>query len=85
MYQMARKGNKDIGIAQTGRGWNVSTYTVNGNRVNIYQDKDMSTLAEARKEFTRQKRIAGGNEIRVRKPSTRRKSSNSFGFMNVRF
>ena len=56
MYKRAKIGNKYVGIAQTGVGWNVSTWTMSGNRVRVYANKNMRTLADAQKEFTRQKR-----------------------------
>jgi hypothetical protein len=56
MYKIATVGKKKVAIAQTGAGWNVSTYSVSGNRVTSYANKNTRTLANAKKEFTRQKK-----------------------------
>jgi len=57
MYKSAKIGkNKYVGLAQTFKGWNVSTFTVNRNRVRKIESVNTRTLANAMKEFTRQKR-----------------------------
>ena len=56
MYSFARIGKKNIGLAQTYNGYNVSTFSVSGNRVKTYASKNTKTLANAKKEFTRQKK-----------------------------
>lgn len=56
MYKQTTKNKKTVAIAQTGAGWNVSTYSVTGNRVYTYAQKNTRTLANAKKVFTQQKR-----------------------------
>lgn len=57
MYDKYKKvgKNKYVEIAQTRTGWNVSTYSLNGNKVRTHTQKDTRTLAQANKEYTRQK------------------------------
>lgn len=41
MYKTKQIGkNKYVGIAQMGSGWNVSTFSVNGKRVKLHDNKD---------------------------------------------
>lgn len=59
MYQAHYHGkNKYTGIAQTGRGWNTSTWTIinNGRTVRWHKSRNFRTLAEAKREYAIQKR-----------------------------
>jgi len=57
MYKIKKLGNnRQVGIAQTGAGWNVSTWTTRGNRVTTHKSVNTRTLQQARKQFTIQKR-----------------------------
>jgi hypothetical protein len=84
MCKFATVGKYDVGIAQTYSGWNVSTFTVNGKKVKVYKSVNTRTLAEAQKEFTRQKRLLTGQEVRKRPTATKkpikRKTFDMFGF-----
>jgi len=56
MERVEKVANKTfVGIAQKFKGWNVSTYSVNGTRVKYFADKDVRTYPQADKEFDRQK------------------------------
>ena len=56
MYKIATKNKRIVGIAQTGKGWNVSTFRVRGKRVHTFRTQNTRTLAMAKKAFTKQKR-----------------------------
>ena len=81
MYQMAAKGkykegDKVVGIAQTGTGWNVSTWKVDGKKIHTYRTQRTKTLAGAKKLFTQQKRKY--LKLGIRKPK-RKVSYNIYG------
>jgi hypothetical protein len=55
-YKYQKIGNKVVAINQTGSGWNVSTYSVQGNKVRTYKQYNTTRLADAQKAYTMQKR-----------------------------
>lgn len=83
MYEHKKVGKYTVGIAQTGAGWNVSTYAVKNNRVKTYSTQNFRTLAAAKKEYTSQtRRTSQREEIskrQERKP-VRRQQGFTWGF-----
>lgn len=67
MYKIFKREGIQVGIAQTGSGWKVSTCFVKSGRVYTYVSKNTKTLANANKEFTRQKRRLIGSNSRRKK------------------
>lgn len=82
MYQSKEIGkDKFVGIAQTGIGWNVSTWTITSkNRVRTHASKNTRTLAEAKKEFTRQKRKFQKKPSKSKKPRKKPKAKKGATF-----
>lgn len=80
MYQVHKLGKgRYVGIAQTGAGWNVSTWQGKGTKVGTFQSKNTKTLAEAKKEFTRQKSVYKAKETPQRPKRRVSRPSGMFG------
>ena len=84
-YEYKQIGDKQIHIAQRMNGWNVSTWKNKGNKVQTLKDVNTNTLAEAKKEYTKQKRIASGKTPIRKKRTKRRAPKKQSGFYIPRF
>ena len=85
MYKSVNIGGKTVGIAQTMRGWNVSTFTVTGNKVRTLKSANFKTLQDAQNEFKKQKDRLSKKKTNVPLKKKPRKQKSWSAFQDIGF